>query len=90
MSPLIPSFQVPKTKTATQTSYALHHGTPTADCVCVALAQMVASGFLALSINDSQYTFSITPLPPMTQEEKIYAAILVLPLWLLAPHTIHY
>lgn len=75
MSPLIPSFQVPKTKTATQTSYALHHGTPTADCVCVALAQMVSSGFLALSINDSQYTFSITPLPPMTQEEKIYAAI---------------
>lgn len=75
MSQLTPSFQVPKTKTAAQTSYALHHGSPTSDCMCVALAQMVASGFLAFSINDSQYTFSITPLPPMTQEEKIYAAI---------------
>lgn len=70
-----PSFQIPKTKTAAQTSYALHHGTETPDCLCVALAQMVASGFLALSINNSQYTFSTTPIPPTTPEEKAYSLI---------------
>ncbi len=63
------------TKTAAQTSYAQHKGGETSDCVCVALAQMVASGFLALSINNSQYTFSTTPIPPTTPEEKAYSLI---------------
>ena len=71
------TYQIPRSKTAYQAAFLFRDNAnwSSSDGVCVALTQMVANGFLTVSVGGFQYTFTRTPLPPMTAEEKEYVRI---------------